>query len=376
MEQKFESSIDFYISRISGTSRVIYLTVVAILILLLVSMGMVKIRLSMSARGILRPEVEQSQLRAILPGKVDEIFVREGSPVLSGDTLILLDNRKLEESLKNCLMRMEELRQKTKELRYLQQGQYTKIRTQELLSEFRKFDDQVKSIELRLGKARKERIRMESLYGEKLISEKEYDDLYYNERLLEKELKVTKSGFAAKWQEMLEACTLELREQHVNTERIRTDIRNNAFISPVNGTIEQFSGIYRGSPVMANQLLVTISPDTNLVSEIYVPASKIGLLRSGQQARILIDAFNYREWGTITTSISEISNDVIYLDQVPVFRIRCNLNTNELTLKNGIQGSLKQGMTCTARIFMNKRTILQIIFDRADKWLRPVEENN
>ena len=98
MERNLETSIDYYIGRISRTSRIIYLTIVIILILLLGSMGMVKIRLSTAVRGILRPEVEQSQLRAIMPGKVDRIFVGEGSPVMAGDTLMLLDNRQLDEA--------------------------------------------------------------------------------------------------------------------------------------------------------------------------------------------------------------------------------------------------------------------------------------
>ena len=47
--------------------------------------------------------------------------------------------------------------------------------------------------------------------------------------------------------------------------------------SPVDGTVDQFSGVYRGSSIQAGQSLAVISPDSTLCLEVYVTRETSGL---------------------------------------------------------------------------------------------------
>lgn len=51
-------------------------------------------------------------------------------------------------------------------------------------------------------------------------------------------------------------------------------------------TIDQFSGVYRGSGIQSGQLLAVISPDSTLCLEVYVTPRNIGFMSVGMPVRI------------------------------------------------------------------------------------------
>jgi len=59
------------------------------------------------------------------------------------------------------------------------------------------------------------------------------------------------------------------------------------------GTVEQFSEISVGSYVQTGQMLAVISPDKDLIAEMYVLPRDIDLLRIDTKTKIQVDAFNY-----------------------------------------------------------------------------------
>ena len=84
-----------------------------------------------------------------------------------------------------------------------------------------------------------------------------------------------------------------------------------------------------------------------------------------------MDAFNYNQWGLAQGAVTEISKDIISMDEQPVFRVRCSLDTPFLALKNGYRGNLKKGMTLTGRFYLTDRSLWQLLFDRIDDWMNP-----
>ena len=141
-------------------------------------------------------------------------------------------------------------------------------------------------------------------------------------------------------------------------------------------TVEQFSGISIGSYVQAGQSLAVISPDTELIVEVYVMPDDIGLLSIGTNANIQIDAFNYNQWGLISGTIKEISDDFILVNNQPVFRVRCRLHQRYLQLKNGYKGYLKKGMTVRSRFLITERSLFQLLYDNIDDWLNPLQKSD
>ncbi len=87
-----------------------------------------------------------------------------------------------------------------------------------------------------------------------------------------------------------------------------------------------------------------------------------------------VDAFNYNEWGMIQGSVVEISNDFVMIQNQPLFRVRCKLNSTELKLKSGFTGKLKKGMTVRAVFVVARRSLMQLLYDNVDDWLNPVKD--
>ena len=114
-----------------------------------------------------------------------------------------------------------------------------------------------------------------------------------------------------------------LRAQLLELARQRQSF---AVIAPVAGTAEQVSSMSRGGFVQSGDQLLRISPDASLIAEVQISARDVGLLSVGMPARILIDAFDYNSWGTVSGRIVSISRDAIVIDKQLVYVVRCSLD--------------------------------------------------
>lgn len=133
----------------------------------------------------------------------------------------------------------------------------------------------------------------------------------------------------AEWNQQLFDINLRLKEltatlHELENERDLTHIR-----APVLGTLEQFSGLTSGSYVQAGQNVGWVSPDTELVVEIYVPPKDIAFVHPGQSVHIQIDAYNYNQWGVTDAKVLNVAQDSILHGGSPSSRspLRC-LATN------------------------------------------------
>jgi HlyD family secretion protein len=142
-------------------------------------------------------------------------------------------------------------------------------------------------------------------------------------------------------------------------------------LAPIDGTVTELRSLSSGSFVEAGEELALISPSTEFVGEVYVAPKDIGLIRRGGRVRVLVDAFNYTEWGFITGTVTEISGDIRVIDSAPVFLVRCALDRSQLALHNGVRGELRKGMSFRARFAIAERSLFQLLYDDVDAWLNP-----
>jgi len=85
-----------------------------------------------------------------------------------------------------------------------------------------------------------------------------------------------------------------------------------------------------------------------------------------------VDAFNYNQWGTILGEVVEISDDLTTVSENSVaFRVICKLEDLTLSLSNGIEGTVKKGMTYNGRFVIANRSLFQLLFDKVDDWINP-----
>ena len=368
---KFSKINHYYIGEISRPGRLIYISVLIFIFCLIISLPFIKVDISIKAPGIIRPVCEKTEITSLVPGRIDKIHCREGSFVEKGQLLITLECNQVRDEIEYYKYEKLLVSNEITDLINLLANKDTPMVSVKYRFEYNSYNKQLSKVQEQLNKARKEKERLNVLYLDKLISDKEYDDLIYAQSQLEKEVDYIVSATMNNWQIELSRLRYQIGHTRSEISRIENELSHCEIMAPVSGRIDQLSGIYEGSIIHAGQQLAVITPDTLLIGEIYITPDDIGLIKSDQEIILVIDAFDYREWGVIHGRIIDIPDDFILLDNQPVFRIKCMPGQDYLSLKNGFEGRLKKGMTFQARCIITTRSIAHLIAGKFDSWLNP-----
>ncbi|MDR0865878.1 MAG: HlyD family secretion protein, partial [Candidatus Symbiothrix sp.] len=210
-----------------------------------------------------------------------------------------------------------------------------------------------------------------TLYEKNVISLTEYLQQKNAYDAAVSQMRNIQEQFRNRWEAEKTNYEIENRELASSIKQLEEEKTKYVLKAPASGAVIQFSGIREGNFIAPGQTIGSISDAGNLLVECYVSPVDIGYIKENQQVAFQLDAFNYNQWGLAHGEIREISKDIILMNEQPVFRIRCSLDTPFLQLKNGYQGNLKKGMTLTARFYLTDRNLWQLLFDKVDKWVNP-----
>jgi multidrug resistance efflux pump len=353
-------------------SRIIYISVLICFLACIVALPFIRVSLSVQGRGIIRPVSELAEVRVIPSAIVAAVFIAEGNHVSKGDILITLSSAETDRQLD---YRQQELKKYTEYIGDLQfltgENRFTRCQTNLYKTEQNNFEKKLVEINSRIERADRDIARQKKLFENMLISKKEFEDLLFSQDQLENEKKIYESSGMFKWEGDLTKICSERDDCLMQIDLLKKQKDLYIIRSPVDGTVESFTGIYSGTNLQSGQIVAIISPSNAMIAEVYIPAKNVGMLRNGTPVRIQIDAFNYNEWGMLSGRISGISDDYFLVNNVPVFKVKCSLNTNMLKLKNGTPGTVKKGMTLNARFMIAKRSLFQLLYQKSDDWFNP-----
>lgn len=223
-----------------------------------------------------------------------------------------------------------------------------------------------------LDKANQDVERANLLLKQKVIAEIEMEEKQFNLNKLEAEYETLLATQQSQWAIDLNNLKMSLLELESQSKQLEQERSLYQLKAPEKGTFQLTTGKYKGSYIQSGEILGVISPDSTLVAECYISPRDIGLIQKGMQTKLQIDAFNYNDWGFINAKIIDIDNDYILIQEKPVFRVKCQLQTDRIQLKNGFQGILKKGMTLQARFVVTERTLFQLLYDNVDDWINPM----
>jgi multidrug resistance efflux pump len=368
---KNSRSYHYYFAEISASGRLIYISVLIFLCGIIFSLPFIKVGISVKAPGIIRPVCEKTEITSLLPGRVEKIHYHEGTFVEKGQVLITLERKQILDEIQYYNYEKLLLTNEITDLKNLLANKDTIMVSVKYRLEFISYKNHLCKVQEQLDKARKEKERFDGLFREKLISDKEYDDLIYAQSQLEKEIEYLVSTAMNGWQIELSRLRYQIGQTRTEISRIENELRQCEILAPLSGRIDPLSGIYEGSVIQSGQPLATITPDTLLIGEIYITPKDIGLIKNNQEIILIIDAFDYREWGVLRGYITDIPDDFVLINNQPLFRIKCIPNQNYLKLKNGFEGRLKKGMTFQARCMVTTQSLSHLIIGKLDRWLNP-----
>lgn len=180
----------------------------------------------------------------------------------------------------------------------------------------------------------------------------------------------------AQAQRSIAASAIAARAQAANTQSSRDAVlqqqaqadlaRGYSLTSPVDGVVTALTAKL-GQPVTAEQQLMLIVPARAQPRvELYVPTAAAGFLAPGQEVRLSVDAFPYQKFGTIAAQIVSVSNAAIAKQSqngpVPVYLVVAKM-VNPWVMAFGRKQPLLPGMTLSARIITEKRSLIEWLFE-------------
>ena len=331
----------------------------------------IKTNISVQSAGIIRSASESIDVTSPVVSEVLRTNIVENKFVQRGDTLVWLDSKKLTEKINHLRSLISQNEDYQNDLIHMEQCKYTLIKTDLYKSTYAQYKQKLVEYDLKIGLLKKSFDRTQILFEKKVIplTEKEEQEYQLEKAIEDKKMFVRQS--IREWQQSATGYKLTNDKYNNEINELFKEFENYHIVSPCDGYITHFIGIQSGSFVTTGQTLAVISPDDKLISEYLVSPKDIGYLRNGMSAFFQIDAYNYNQWGLASGEIIDISNEIYLVNNLPYFKVRCSLNEKKLTLKNGFKGRLKKGLTTTARFQVTKRTLAQLLFDKADNWLNP-----
>jgi membrane fusion protein, peptide pheromone/bacteriocin exporter len=382
-----DNSIELYSARISAKSRLIYWVILASLVLFLTLLPFINIDVSIQARGLFQPDIEKQIISTTVYGRVLYSGIYEGRHIELGDTIFIIDSEALKAQLHfvESLFRENEsgihdllllTGKPSSEPHDLQLNpDYGNLKTSRYRSEHTSFNRQLELQYQKYQAARVEYSRKRSLYEQNVISAAEYEivlNKYHLEKIGKEQLMAYQLTL---WQNDLAQRQDEKKRLISEIDLKQEELSHRVITSPVNGTVIKSSDIQPGSIVTPGQQLAEISPDGNLLAVFFVNPSDIGFIQRGQKVMLQVDAFNYHQWGMLETEIYEVSKDLISDGSAAFFRVRCHTRNTFLSTRKGVKSEVTKGMTFTARVMVTRRSLFNLLFDRADQWLNPYHKN-
>ncbi|MBX6364095.1 MAG: HlyD family efflux transporter periplasmic adaptor subunit [Gemmatimonadetes bacterium] len=375
--ERVEDTVECLLARDGIPGGAVYVSLLVVLLAGLVSLPLVRVPVSVRGTGLVRPVAERQEVRAGLGGVVEAVHTREHTTVRAGEVMVTLRSEAAQERRAALRGRIAELRAAISDLEVLTASDTgggavaARLRSRAYRRAYAESQAALRAESSTVFQATVEAERASRLAAAELAPVAELQAR--RSALAEASARRALVGarYRAEWSTQLAAARAELADRLAELAAADQDAELHRVRAPADGTVEEMAALAAGSIVTAGQLLAVVSPDTTLVAEVIVSPRDVGLLRPGMAVRLLVDAFNYRDWGALAGRITAIGDDVALADGKPVFRVRCALSTDRLRLANGVVGRLRKGMTLQARFLVARRTLLQLLRDRTTDWLDP-----
>ena len=366
-----ENSTESLFTKRSTKSKIIYLSVILALAVTAGLLPFITMPVTTQAQGVIRTQGENNILQAAVVGKVQQITISENSYVNAGDTIIVLNTDNIDEQITTYTHKISENTLFITDLENMLAWRANQVQTTTYKAQHAYYLAKVSESKQRVDYLKREFKTSEGLFNKGVVSKNEYlqkKNDYNSAMLAQKQLV---NQFRNNWQADITRLQQEITDITSKNRQLQQEKAKYIITAPISGAILNFSGIQVDNFISPGQTIAYISPNGGIIAECYVSPADIGFIRDKQKVNFQLQAYDYNQWGMVQGTVTEISNDVIKINNSYAFRVRCSLNANFLQLKNGYKGELKKGMTLTGRFYLTDRTLWQLLFDKVDDWMNP-----
>jgi len=366
-----DDSLETHLARHARAGRGVYHATLATVIATAAALPLIKVNVTVRSPGIIRPATEKQEIHALVSALAAQVLVRDNQTVAQGDTIVLLHATALDDRAALLAARVTEKQSLVEDLTLLLTGNDPALHTADYQREYRQFVTEVRDNRLAQERARREAARVRDLYRTQSTTASDLEDKEFQLAQLQSQGRMILERYRTRWQTALTSLRTDLQDLASQQAQVAEQRAAYTITAPASGTVELVASLSPGSPVQEGELLAVISPRSDLVAQVYVAPRDIGLLHPGMAVRMMVDAFNYTDWGVIEGSVTEISDDFVEVDGRPMFKVTCALARTRLSLANGFTSTVRKGMTLQARFVVAERSLLQLLRDDVNDWLNP-----
>jgi membrane fusion protein, peptide pheromone/bacteriocin exporter len=372
-------TIEVYVNTISTKSKIIYWVVILSIVLFLALLPFIYVDVTVQARGYFQADIEKQTIYTPFQGRVVFSPLKNGNRVQEGDTLLIMDTETARLRQNALSERLAENESSVKDLLLLVKIDTTsqsllnkKLTSSRYQAEFENLRNQLSIQARKYSKRKVEHDRNKRLFDQEIIPLTDFENSLFSLNSERENLNQLLIHQKTLWQNDLTSRQTNEVTLRAELEQCNEELKNKIVIASSGGEIIQCADIQKGSLVNAGQVVAEISPDGELLATCFVRPSDIGLIHEKQKVRIQVDAFNHNEWGMLSGEIVDISGDMIVQNgSSACFRIKCRPEKTFLTLKNGFRADIMKGMSVNTRILVIRRSLFNLLFDKADKWFNP-----
>jgi HlyD family secretion protein len=374
--QMVNPSVEALHARHSKRSTVIYWTILLTLLGFFFSMPFIEVEVNTRSRGMIRSDLANNQLVAAASGQVRAVYIKDNQAVSVGDTLLILNSSSLQEQISFTQKRLNETNQLQFDFQKLTLygGRKTPVLNSVIAQrELNQYLQKRAEYELRLQHASQQLERQNQLLASGNVAKINQEQAQHDLQLVQNSLDLLNEQYQRNWAQEKQRYHNESQELNTQLQKLIQDQDNYVIKAAIAGNITQFTDVRPGNFIGVGQVVGEISASDELLVETYVTPSDIGLLRKDLPVQFQIDAFNSQQWGLAHGRIVEIAKDIVIIQDMPVFLVKCSLEQNSLYLKNGYRGRFQKGMTLTSHFSVAKRTLYDLLYDKVDDWLDPYQ---
>ncbi|HZZ93900.1 MAG TPA: HlyD family efflux transporter periplasmic adaptor subunit [Usitatibacter sp.] len=343
--------------------------------------------------------LDSGAARVLVPegGRVTNLGIHEGDEVKAGDVMARISYDKTIASgassseavaaeMQNRRTILEKEKEQAQELGD-QQVEQVRRRQRDLENELEQIDREMRLQQTRIVSATDQLTRYKGLAGEKnfvseaLVKQKgdEVTDQQIKLQSLRRQRSQVERDLASarldeptirlRTRSQIEQLSRQVSEVKEGLAQVEAK-RETVIRAPVSGVVTNIA-VNLGQSVAADAPLATVLPKgSGLHAELLVPTRAIGFIKPGQQVVMRYDAFPYERFGQYRGVVSDIGRSVWASgDRVgpvavkePVYRVDVHLDRQAVSAL-GQDFALRPGMLVNADLLLEKRTILEWIFE-------------
>ncbi len=349
------------INRPINKANTLYFFIIAVVVTFAIWGSIAKIDRSIMANGQVTPDSKIQLITSIITGKLEKIYVEEGSYVNEGDPLFSID----------ALETIAE-RDKTENLYYATLAKIGRLKAESGIDKELYFD-------LEVRKNRPDYVEIETqIYNlnksELEITERQLsmsEDLYSQGAESEMSLLMSKQQLLKRKNQIL----LELSKAEEilsNTKAVLPGHRLRAeqavIKSPVNGTLTNVNIFTIGQLVESGSLLGEVVPDEeDLIIEARVLPEDSAFVQKDMKAFIAVTSYDQSIYGSMQGKVEKISANTRTDQSTGEIFYTATLSANFKEFSEKVGGPIQPGMIIQASIIGDKRTVLGYIFSPVTK---------